>query len=88
MPKFLGTTTLTFRRDRCSQGGGVFICDKNYIDCRVLWTDEILEMMAVEVKGKNSKFAWEMVGVYRAPNEGRRVIERLAARTGFTEILY
>ena len=25
-----------------------------------------------------------MVGVYRAPNEDMRVIERLAARTGFT----
>ena len=57
---------------------------KNYIDCRVLWTDEIFEMIAVEVKGRNPKFAWEMVGVYRAPNEDMRVIERLAARTGFT----
>jgi len=27
---------ITFRRDRCSRGGGVFICVKNYIDCRVL----------------------------------------------------
>jgi len=27
---------ITFRRDRCSLGGGVFICVKNYIDCRVL----------------------------------------------------
>jgi len=26
----------------------------------------------------------EVVGVYRAPNEDMRVIERLAARTGFT----
>ena len=29
---------ITFRRDRFSCGGGVFICVKNYIDCRVLWT--------------------------------------------------
>jgi hypothetical protein len=29
---------ITFRRDRFSRGGGVFICVKNYIDCRVLWT--------------------------------------------------
>ena len=35
-------------------------------------------------KGINPKFAWEVVGVYRAPNKDMRVIERLAARTGFT----
>jgi len=74
---------ITFRRDKCSWGGGVFICVKNYIDCRVLWTDEVFEMIAVEVKGRNPKFAWEVVGVYRAPDEDMRVIERLAARTGF-----
>jgi len=37
----------------------------------------------MEVKGGNPKFAWEVVGAYRAPNEDMRVIERLAARTGF-----
>jgi len=41
-------------------------------------------MTAVEVKGGNPKFSWEVVGVYRAPNEDMRVIERLAARTEFT----
>jgi len=70
---------ITFRRDRCSRGGEAFICVKNYIDCRVLWTDEVFEMIAVEVQGGNPKFAW----VYRAPNEDMRVIGRLAARTGF-----
>jgi len=40
-------------------------------------------MIAVEVKGGNPKFAWEVVGVYRAPNEDILVIERVAARTGF-----
>jgi len=50
----------------------------------VLWTDEVFEMIAVEVKGRNPIFAWEVVGVYRAPNDEMRVIERLAARTGFT----
>jgi hypothetical protein len=29
------------------------------------------------------KFSWEVVGVYRAPNEEMRAIERTAARTGF-----
>ena len=75
---------ITFRRDRCSRGGGVFVCVKNYIDCRVLWTDEVFEVIAVEVKGGNPKFSWEVVGIYRAPNEGTGVIERLAAGTGFT----
>jgi hypothetical protein len=71
-------------RDRGSGGGGVFICFKNYIDCRVLWTDEVFEIIAVEVKSRNPKFTWEVVGVYRAPNEDMRAIERLVARTGFT----
>jgi len=41
-------------------------------------------MIAVEVEVRNPKFAWQVVGVYRAPKEEMRVIERLAARTGFT----
>ena len=73
----------TFRRDRCSRGGGVFICVKNYIACGELWVDEEFEMIAVEVKGRDPKFTWEIVGIYRAPNEDMRVIERLAARTGY-----
>ena len=60
---------ITFRRGGCSQGGGVFICIKNYIDCRELWSDEDFEMVAVEVKGRNPKFTWKVVGIYRAPNE-------------------
>jgi hypothetical protein len=50
----------------------------------VLWTDEVFEIIAVEVEGRNPKFTWEVVGVYRALNENMRVIEKLAARTGFT----
>jgi hypothetical protein len=48
----------------------------------VLWTDEVFEMMAVEVKGGNPKYSWEVVGVYRPPNEDMQVIERLADRIG------
>ena len=44
-----------------SRGGGVLICFKNYIDCRMLWIDEVFEIMAVEVKDGNSKFVWEVV---------------------------
>jgi len=62
----------------------VFICVKNYIDCRELWTNEDFEMVAVEMKGRDPNFTWEIVLIYRAPNEDVRVIERLAARTGYT----
>jgi len=74
----------TFKRVRCSRVGAVFICIINYIDCRVLWTDEVFESIAVEVKGRNTKLAWELVGDYRALSEDMRVIESLAARTGFS----
>jgi len=57
---------------------------KNHINCRELWADEDYEMTAVEVKGRNPKYTWEVVGIYRAPNEDMRFLERLAAETGYT----
>jgi hypothetical protein len=45
-----------------------------------LWTDEDFEMIAVEVEGRNAKFTWEIVGIYRAPKEDMRAIQRLATR--------
>jgi exonuclease III len=74
----------TFRRDRSTGVGGVCICVKNYIDSRELWTNDEFEMMAVEVKGRDPKFTWEILGIYRAPNDNMRVMERLAARTAYT----
>jgi len=74
---------ITFRRDRNTRGDGVFICVKNCIDCRELLTDDDSEMIAVAVKGRDTKFACEIVWIYRAPNKDMRVIERLAARTDF-----
>ena len=65
-------------------GGGVLICFKNYIDCRELWADEDFDMKAIEVKSRDPKFTWEIVGIYRAPNDNMRIMERLAARTGYT----
>ena len=73
----------TFRRDRCTRAGGVFICVKNYIECRELWVDEDFEMIAIEVKDKDTKFTWEIIGIYRAPNEDMRVLVRLAAQTAY-----
>ena len=61
----------------------MFICFKNNIDCSELWIDDDFEIIAVEVKGLDSKYTWETVGMYRAPNEGIRVIERFATPTGF-----
>jgi hypothetical protein len=59
----------------------VFICVKNYIACVELWANKDFEVTAVEVKGKDAKFTWEIVSIYRVPNEDMRVIERLAIRT-------
>jgi len=51
----------------------------------VLYTDEDFEMIAFEVKViKKPKISWRMLGVYRAPNVYMRILEGLAARTGFT----
>jgi hypothetical protein len=69
-----------------SRWGSVHLCFKNYVDCRELWTDEDFQIIAVEVKGRDPKFTWEFVGIYKAPNENMRVIERLVARTAYTEI--
>jgi hypothetical protein len=74
----------TFRRDRRTRGGGVYICVKNYIACADLWVDGYFEMIAVEVKGMDPKYTWEIVGIYSAPCEDMRVIERLAARAGYS----
>jgi hypothetical protein len=58
-------------------------CFKNNIACSELCVGDDLEIIAVEVKGSDPNWTWEVVGIFRAPNEDIRVIERLAARTGF-----
>jgi len=63
--------------------GGVLICVKNNIACSELWVDDEFEILAVEVKGSDPKCTWEIVGIYRTPNEDIRVIEKVTARTGF-----
>jgi hypothetical protein len=72
----------TFRRDRNTRGGGMFVCVKDYTACAELWVDEDFDI-AVEVKGRDPKFTWIVVGIYRAPNVDMRVIERLATRTDY-----
>ena len=73
----------TFRINRHTRGGGVFICVKNYFTCAELWTDELHEMIAVHVKGRDPKITWEIVGIYSAPNDDMRLFEKLADRTGY-----
>jgi len=41
-------------------------------------------MIVVAVKSRDPKSAWEIVGIYRAPNEDMRVLEKLADRTGYS----
>jgi hypothetical protein len=33
--------------------------------------------------GNDPKYTWKIIGIYRAPNEEMRLVEMLAARTGF-----
>ena len=61
----------------------MFICVKNNTACSKLWVDDNFEIIAVEVKGSDSKCTWEIIGIYRAPSEDIRVIEKLAAGTSF-----
>jgi hypothetical protein len=46
--------------------------------------DEDSEMIVVEVKGMDPNYSWEIIGMYRAPNEDMLAIERLAAHTLLT----
>jgi hypothetical protein len=49
-----------------------------------LWVDEGFEMFTVEVKGMAPKYTWKIIGIYRAAYEDMQVIERMAARTGYS----
>ena len=64
----------------------MFICVKYNIACSELWVDDDFKILAIEVKGSDPSYTWEIIGTYRAPNEDVRIIERLAARTGFLGI--
>ena len=41
-------------------------------------------MLTVEVKGRNTKFTWEVIGMYRAITKDMRAVEILSTRTGYT----
>jgi len=61
------------------------VCVKNYITCADLWVDEVNEMITVEVKGRDPKNTWEILGNYRAPNKDMRLLEKLADQTRYME---
>jgi len=65
----------------------VFICVKNNVACSELWVDDEFEILAVEVKDSDPQCTWEIAGIYRAPKEDIRVMEKLAAPIGFLGIL-
>jgi hypothetical protein len=52
-----------------------------------LWVDDEFQILAVEVKGSDPKYASEIVGIYRAPNEDTRVIEKWLPGSDFWDIL-
>jgi hypothetical protein len=56
---------ITFRRERNTRGGGVFICVKDDIACAELWVDESFEMIAVDVKRRDHRYTLEIVGIYK-----------------------
>jgi hypothetical protein len=66
-------------RKRYARGGGDFICVKNIIVSSELCTNDDFEIIADEIKGMDPKCTWEIIGIYRAPNEDMLAIERLAA---------
>jgi len=41
-------------------------------------------MIAIQVKGRDPKFTWEIVGIHRAVNDDMPFMERLEARTDYT----
>jgi hypothetical protein len=52
---------------------------KKIIAFTVLCVVVDFEMIAVEVKGMDSKYTWEIIGMYTAPNDHMLAIERSAA---------
>jgi hypothetical protein len=44
-------------------------------------------MIAVEVKGMDSKQTWEIIGIYRSPNDDISAIDKLASRTSLSRNL-
>jgi len=74
----------TFGKDRCLPSWLGFYLFNNFIASTELCVDDDFEMITFEVKEMDPKYTWEIIGIYRAPNEDTLVIEGLAARTLLT----
>jgi hypothetical protein len=85
MRKFLGFIT------QLSEETGTFVVveclSKNYNTCAELGVDEMYGMIAVEVKDRNPKIKWEVVGMYRSPKEGMRYETNVVAWRKFGNVL-
>jgi len=77
MLNYLGTITQPSGKTSVLEGVECSFVLKT-IDCRELWVGEDFEIRT-EVKGRDPKFTWEIVGICRAPNDDMRVMERLAS---------
>jgi hypothetical protein len=72
---------ITIRRERCSRGGGVFICIKSNVEFKNTWAGDDFEIFAVEINSRGHRYNWEILGAYRATSDDSRVLERLIDRT-------
>ena len=68
----------TFRRTGLPWWWG-FICVKNIIACTELWVEDDFETVAVEGKGMDPKYTWEIMCICIAVSEDVLVIGILAA---------
>jgi hypothetical protein len=59
---------------------GDFMCIKNIIASTELLVDDDFDKIVVEVKGMDAKYTWEIIGIYRTPNEDILAIEGSTAR--------
>jgi len=85
--EFLRADFTTFRKCRSARVGGVFISVKNIIASTKLCVVDDFEFIAVEVKGMDARYTWEIIGIYRAQNKDILTIEKLAGRNLATRIL-
>jgi hypothetical protein len=58
-----------------------FILVKNNIASTELCVNDAFEMIAIDVKGMDAKYTWEIISIYRTPNDDMLAIERSVACT-------
>jgi hypothetical protein len=63
---------------------GIFICVTNVIVSTEVWVDADFEMIAIDVQGMDAKYTWEIISIYKDPNDDMMGIERSADRTLLT----